>query len=502
MAGGDVHFFMYAPNRPDTLPGALRQDHGGYMSLDAAFGGWQLYVPPSVRGPRSVLVELSGGVSAMMPHKSTFQDRVARFHPAMFEPLLREMGLYEAGRDKTQDAAVEFARKTARELDLRIAKFLDPRFDIGEVKPLARTAFCRPWHDLRGMTVARMCSAMGADPEDFLRDPASATIPASSRQPEHVRCAFLWSRARMDGVMAQHCPPKTPDGGDEGQNDLRALMHGGQNETQLMPFTLICDNSGKSLLAAYDDGFVWVGTMLNTFDKRHARFMANAENRRYMDEVCRELGMFDPDGRPDHSKLFKQVPSPFDPGSVRGTAAHIEMLTKYAGWVYTPYERLCHKVVLRFYTGQLTSSDCRAAAEIGRRLGINVPGADGALERPARTHAASASAARQELARVQNDLISHQRTSGRVAGELEDVKQQLEDAKRELAEVNNKVQSVARAISDLMHQRANVMHALEDVVRTLNLGQDAAVMGVMGMMRALGDHMWQTLLIIRPQWRS
>ena len=502
MTGGDVHFFMYAPNRPDTLPGALRQDLGGYMSFEAAFGGWQLYVPPCVRGPRSVLAELSGGVSAMMPHKSTFQDRVARFHPAVFEPLLRELGQYEAGRDETQDAAVAFARATARELDLRIAKFLDPRFDIGEVKPLARTAFCRPWHDLRGMTVARMCSAMGADPVDFMRDPANATIPTSSRQPEHVRCAFLWSRARMDGNMAQHCPPRTPGVGDEGQNDTCATMHSYQNETQVTPFTLICGNNGQPLLAAYDDGFVWVGSMLHTFDKRHARFMANAENRRYMDEVCHELGLYDQSGAPDHTKLFKEVPSPFEPGRVRGTAAHIEMLTKYASWVYTPYERLCHKVVLRFYNGQLTSSECQAAADIGRRLGLNVPGPDRVLERPARTHVASASAARKELAQVQNDLPSHQRTSGRVAGELLEVKQRLEDAKRELAEVNNKVQSVARAISDLMHQRANVMHALEDAVHTLNLGQEAAVMGVTEMMRALGDHMWQTLLIIRPQWRS
>jgi hypothetical protein len=50
------------------------------------------------------------------------------------------------------------------------------------------------------------------------------------------------------------------------------------------------------------------------------------------------------------------------------------MLTKFAAWVHTPYERVCHKIVFKFYSGNLTTSDSLDAAEkIARQIGVVIP---------------------------------------------------------------------------------------------------------------------------------
>ena len=134
---------------------------------------------------------------------------------------------------------------------------------------------------------------------------------------------------------------------------------------------LLIGTHGQPILALREsDGYVWVSTMLHSFDKKLANFKAHSRAKSYMYSVAEELGMNDADGQIDPSQLFKWGISPFDQ-RVEGYYAHIEILTKLAGWVHAPFERVCHRIVIKFYTGQLTTSDSlTAASTIARQLGL------------------------------------------------------------------------------------------------------------------------------------
>lgn len=285
-----------------------------------------------------------------LPGERAFKDKRTRFHPALFEPVLREFGRYVPDEsDAMLESAVRFARDRAVELDTRLCKFLDPSFDTGPVRAAPDTPFRKPWHPMRHMSAETLCRDMGCKWVDFCADEecveearmCGITIVDTSKNGALKRIVYMWTRKCMDARLDLASPVRRPrsqivaiedaSAALDGDNERRANLHGAQNDLILADplVSSIRDSSGRQLLAIRPfDGYVWVGTLFSAFaGKRHARFISIREHKKYMDLLAEKLGMQRIGDQPARDQLFKTGPSPFD-ASTRGWYAHIQLLPK------------------------------------------------------------------------------------------------------------------------------------------------------------------------------
>jgi hypothetical protein len=284
------------------------------------------------------------------------------------------------------------------------------------------------------------------------------------------------------------------DAAGSGQNGTGCGLnpyHFGTQEQQICPLvTSVTDSNGERLLAVRSsDGYVWVSTMLHMFNKKLAHFKTKRDNIEYMNLLADELGMKDEDGRPDTSQLLKRGTSPFDE-RVEGYYSHIELLVQLATWVHVPYARICHKIVLKFYAGQLTTADSLAAAStIARQLGFSVPttqaagrGALAAL----RTAETVGALARADANRVKAEMVTFKR---KYKTDLEDLEEDLDFSRRE-AEAAKSAETSVRTWA-----KTHVL-ALREFVRThcsLTGALERVAISASGMASATMDLLLETV---------
>ena len=392
-------FEMCVPGRSATCPGVLEFDELGYVFFDKAFQVWNMYAPRGCRGPEDVAQEaaVTGG-RLLLPPANAFHDKTRRFHPALFEPILRTLNGSDepcAGDDDTNAIAVFACRRAGELLDQRWVKWFDPSYKLaaGE-RAFSTTPYKRPWHAHRPwvskddqllFNAADFLAVLGTTWNAFRDDTANAQT-ANELGIDLEECGHgaqtpcclasllvMWARAQGDAAMRAAVPPATrratsrlqlTDVADEPGNGWREVSNirfQMQKQDDLLTSVLGPDNR-PILTIRPSDGYVWISSLLNRFDKRMAHFKLNADNMSYVRLAAEELGV-------DASDLIKKECSPFD--NRAGHWVHMEILSKVVAWVHRPFERLCHNIALRFYAGQITTAQSQSAANsIANRLGF------------------------------------------------------------------------------------------------------------------------------------
>jgi len=384
-----VPFYCFCPERPDTIPGSLRLDFG-YVNADEAFKVWGTFASKNCRTPEDLLRELAGSAHALMlPSGRAVPDKKVRVHPTLLWYGLRVLSHYRASEAcSVIKRAAAFLYESGRMLDVRIANFLDPGFDTGDVRKLVDSPHKRPWHELRRMDAAGICAAGGCAWTSFCADPANSLelrgvgialderTHASSDDGRIKRAAYLWVRQCIDARLEIAAPVAYSI---PGIRKAMMVMAAEENDTRLdlcvkEPLVAsVRDDRGHQLLALRPaDGYVWVSSMLDSSGRSLDDFKAAHEV--YLDTLALTLGMGDlRENTPAREHLFKWGPGPFD-AAQGGWWAHIGVLIKVASWVDTRFEVACHQITFMFLTGQMTTDHSRnAAASIAHQLGIRMP---------------------------------------------------------------------------------------------------------------------------------
>ena len=209
-------------SRPDTIPGRIVVDAvkgDGYVDYKAAFGSWDLVVPPSERGPRALLLELTKITGSF-----AYTPDATRFHPILLTPILRVLGAFE-NRDDPNTKAARYASECAKDLDQRISAYILGASTKAQRKVVGSVTKTTPWSALvshmkavKGTTEYidpdDMCERLGTrfgrfngDPENAERlkkfDMPDETHPFRTIVREHALVLFEWARKRMDAELAE-----------------------------------------------------------------------------------------------------------------------------------------------------------------------------------------------------------------------------------------------------------------------------------------------------------
>ena len=207
-------FYMFAPNRPDTIAGTLTPKFGGFLEIEDAFDTWSKIAPDDARGPMDIMEELVEDSWFMVPTNNQFSNRANKksikgccFHPALFEPVVNVMTRFDPNNaDAIMLDAVQYARDLARDLDARVCHYLDPTFNLNGVSAFPNSPHRRPWHSFRRMGADGICDSLVGDgswdqfrvDDGVVSEARDAGVAITPYDGKVKRMAYVWCRKRQD----------------------------------------------------------------------------------------------------------------------------------------------------------------------------------------------------------------------------------------------------------------------------------------------------------------
>lgn len=119
----------------------------------------------------------------------------------------------------------------------------------------------------------------------------------------------------------------------------------------------LADASGREITAVREsDGYFWTGTLvtLKPGNKSFGDWSAQTKSIRYIDALSRHTGV-------QQTDLCILGTSPFD-SNVRGYWTHRQVLVEIAGWVSPDFRVVVADIVMRYFSGQITTEESRQVA--------------------------------------------------------------------------------------------------------------------------------------------